>query len=165
MWESFIIAFAITVAVGDLLWRKIPRQFTMAAFVAGLTFHAIYGGFLSALLASFVAAVIAIVFFRVGAIGGGDVKLIICLGAILGLRNWIVAMNVAVLCAGAIALLQVARRRRIIQTGKNIVELLRAFKAHGLRPHPQINVHNPLSIRAPFAVAAALGTIFAVVRG
>jgi prepilin peptidase CpaA len=163
MWHSFIIAFVVAVAVSDLLWRKIPRQFTVAAFLAGLAFHAIHGGFASSVLASMIATVIAIAFFRVGAIGGGDVKLIICLGAILGLSDWLVAMNIAVLCAAFIALVQIAGRGLFKQTFFNIVELFRGFAAQGFRPHDRIHVRNPLMVRAPFGVAAAVGTITAVV--
>jgi prepilin peptidase CpaA len=164
MWNSFIIAFVVTTAIGDLLWRKIPRQFTAGAFAIGLVFHAFHGGFISSVLASMVATIIAVAFFRVGAIGGGDVKLIICLGAVLGISDWLVAMNIAVFCAALIALIQVASRRLFRQTATNIVELFRGFAAQGFRAHERIHVRNPLAVRAPFGVAAAVGTIVAVVR-
>jgi hypothetical protein len=31
----------------------------------------------------------------------------------------------------------------------------------GLKPHPEINLHNPESIRMPYAVAIATGTLYA----
>jgi Flp pilus assembly protein protease CpaA len=164
MWHAFIIAFVVTMAVGDLLWRRIPRQFTAAAFAVGLLFHALNGGFISSVLASMIATIIAVAFFRVGAIGGGDVKLIICLGAILGISDWLFAMNIAVFCAAFIALIQIASRKLFKQTATNIVELFRGFAAQGFRAHERINVRNPLVVRAPFGLAAAVGTIVAVVR-
>src|SRR5262245_54515515 len=108
MWQSLIIAFVVAVAACDIVWRQIPRYLTATAFVVGLIFHAVFGGIGSALLASAVATIMGVAFFRIGAIGGGDLKLLICLGAILGLADWLVAMNVAVLFAALMALVQIA---------------------------------------------------------
>jgi prepilin peptidase CpaA len=164
MWVAFIIAFVVTVALSDILWRKVPRHLTVAAFAAGILFHIFFGGLLSALSAVIIATILGIAFFRIGAIGGGDVKLLIALGAILGLGEWLIAMQIAVLCAALVAIVQILRRRLFQQTLRNMADIVRAFWRHGLQPHDTIHVRNPLAVRAPFGFAAAVGTIFAVVR-
>ena len=71
-WDALIIAFALTVAVGDVRWRKIPRVLTTTAVAVGLIFHLAHGGFLSALVASLIGFGLGLSFFQLGAIGGGD---------------------------------------------------------------------------------------------
>ena len=103
VWNALILAFVLTAAVGDIRWRKIPRLMTTAAVAAGLIFHLVHGGlgweFASALIATLIAFGVGLSFFQLGAIGGGDVKLITALGALLGLERWITAMEVAVIAA------------------------------------------------------------------
>ena len=43
IWNAVVIAFVVTVAVGDVLWRKVPRSFALLGFVAGVLFHAVRG--------------------------------------------------------------------------------------------------------------------------
>ncbi len=159
-----VVAFVLTTAAGDIRWHKIPRTFTTAGLIAGLLFHAIYGGMVSALVAAVLGLAIGVAFFQLGAIGGGDVKLIVALGGMLGIYPWLYAMEVAILAAGAIALAQAIRRSMLRQTLHNIVESLRWIKSSGVRAHPVINVGNSAMLRAPFGVAAAVGVLFAIVR-
>jgi prepilin peptidase CpaA len=159
IWHMLVIAFVLTAAVGDLRWRKIPRQFTTAGLVAGLLFHLIYGGFWFAAIGAFLAFAIGLTLFQLGAIGGGDVKLIVALGAMLGLKPWLFAMELAIMTAGITALVQAIVQRRLIRTLRNIALSLRWLATSGLKAHPLININNPSMLRAPFGVAAAVGTI------
>lgn len=166
-WDTVVLAFATTAAIADLCWRKIPRVLTVTGLVTGLAFHLWHGGlraFLIAVLAAVLGFIVGIALFRLGAIGGGDVKLIVAMGAMLSLEAWIVAMEAAILAAGAIALIQAVRHGRLRQTLRNTGEILHGLGSRGLQPHPVINVSNPAMLRAPFGVAVAIGTVLAVVR-
>lgn len=158
-----IIAFVLTAAAGDIRWRKIPRQFTTAGLVAGLLFHLIFGGFWFAAIGAFLAFAIGLTLFQMGAIGGGDVKLVVALGAMLSLKPWLFAMELAIMTAGIIALVQAIVQRRLLQTLRNIAISLRWLATSGMKAHPVINVNNPTMLRAPFGVAAAIGTVLVVV--
>lgn len=164
MWDVLVLSFVLTAAVGDVRWRRIPRALTVSGLLAGLAFHAVSGGFGSSLLAACVGLATGFLFFQLGAIGGGDVKLMAALGALLGFKPWLFAMEMAVLAAGAIALLQVLRRRMLRQTVANMGETIRWVGSTGLKAHPIINVANASMLRAPFGVAAALGTIVLVTK-
>ena len=163
-WNSMVIAFAVTAALADVRHRKIPRWFTVSGFFAGLLFHWHYAGLMDATLAAFLAFVVGIIFFSMGAIGGGDVKLITALGAMMGLHPWMLAMQIAVLAAAAMAVVQVVHHGAFRQTLRNMVEILRHLFTQGLSTHPQINVKNPAALRSPFGVAAAIGVVGAVIR-
>jgi prepilin peptidase CpaA len=169
VWNALVLAFVLTAAVGDIRWRKIPRLLTTAAVAAGLVFHLVHGGlgweFASALIATLIAFGVGLSFFQLGAIGGGDVKLITALGALLGLDRWILAMEVAVLAAALIGIVQALRRGTLGQMLRNIGSLLKWLAGRGgMTAHPTINVRNTTMLRAPFGVAAALGTLFAVFK-
>lgn len=162
MWTAFIIAFVITAAAADLRWRKIPRVLTVPAFIVGLSYHAFRGDLKTALMASLIGFAASTLLFALGAIGGGDVKLVTALGAMLGLQPWSRAMFYSILIAAAVGLVQVALRGRLILTLYNLLDILKGL-AHGLRPHPVVNVKNEAMIRSPFGVAAAIGTLLVVV--
>ncbi len=162
MWDVFVISFALTAAIGDIWWRKIPRLYTVAGFVIGLVYHARHGEFLSAAAAGLLGFIIGLAFFQLGAVGGGDVKLIAALGAMLGLSKWMMAMKAAILVAGAMALVQIIRHGAVRRTLSNMGEIIRSLTVAGLKPHPVINVQNSAAIRSPFGVAAAVGTFVAV---
>jgi prepilin peptidase CpaA len=163
LWQAFVIAFVVTCAIGDVRWRKIPRAFTTCGVIAGLAFHLWNGGLASAAAAAFLGFAVGLAFFQLGAIGGGDVKLMAALGALLGLQPWLVAMQIAVFVAALMAVAQIFKRGAWRQTLENMREILRALKAQGLRAHPVLNVRNAAMMRAPFGVAAACGTLFALV--
>jgi prepilin peptidase CpaA len=160
----FVIAFVLTVAAGDLMWKRIPRQLTTAACVVGLAYHAWFGGFVSAFVAAVAGFAIGVVFYRVGAIGGGDVKLLAALGALLGLSLWGRALFVAVLVAAVIGLLIALWRRVLMRTLRNCVTLITTLPTRGLAPHGEIHLHSEMALRAPFGIAAAAGTIFALLK-
>ncbi len=162
MWLAFVLAFVIAMAVSDLCTRKMPNLFTTGGLMIGLGFHTWQGGLLSALVATVIAFAAGVLFFHLGAIGGGDVKLITALAAMLTLPTWALAMAVAVFVAATVALMQVARLGILGQTIRHIGEIFRGYFTGGLRAHPVFNVANPAAVRAPFGVAAAVGTAVAV---
>jgi len=166
MWNSVIGAFVVTAAVADVRWRKIPRWLTVTALVAGLVVHGFRGwvDFRSAAAAAVLGFATGLALFCLGAIGGGDLKLITALGAMLGIGPWAFAMEVAILASVAMAVVQIIRRRAVVQTLRNIVTILKTWFTSGLRAHPLINVRNESLIRSPFAVAAAVGTLCALFR-
>jgi prepilin peptidase CpaA len=155
----FVIAFVLTVAVGDLMWKRIPRQLTTGAAAVGLIYHARYGGFLSALVAAAAGFAVGVIFFRMGAIGGGDVKLLAALGSLLGLALWAKAMFIAVIVAAVIGIVVAASQRALLRTLRNSLTLLTSLPSRGLAPHDAIHLHSGMGVRAPFGIAAAAGTL------
>jgi len=157
-----ILAFVFTAALLDVRSGVIPRQLSLFGFIAGLVIHAFAGGFFSSLAAAIIGFAVGLTFFQLGAIGGGDVKLITALGALLGLKSWIVAMEVAVILAALMALVEVIRRGLLRRTCRNIYEICKSLYNFGFKAHPHINVNNLSMVRTPFGVAAAFGTVFAM---
>jgi Flp pilus assembly protein protease CpaA len=163
MWDVFVLAFAVAVGVGDALWRKIPTKFALAGLIVGLAYHAWNRQLLSALIGCGLGFVAGLALFHVGAIAGGDAKLLMALGALLGYHRWFIAMEISVLMAALLAVFQICRRRAARKVVNNMGEILREFMMLRFGAHPDINVRNAAMIRSPFGVAAAVGTFAALV--
>jgi prepilin peptidase CpaA len=164
MWYAFVIAFMLTAAVADLVWRRIPRQLAIAGFAAGICVNTIRGQLGPALFAAAMGFGAGLALFHLRAIGGGDVKLVVALGAMLGWRDWIFAMQIAIVIAGIAAIAMAVYQGRFRQTVSNSAQLVGWIGANGLTPHPEINVENKALGHSPFAVAAAIGVLMAVLR-
>jgi prepilin peptidase CpaA len=162
MWDVWVMAFAVAAAVGDALWRKIPNKLVLAGLLVGLAYNAFHHQFLSALIGCGLGFVVGLALFYVGAIGGGDVKLLMALGALLGYHRWFTAMEFSILTAALIAAAQVFRRHAARQVIHNMGEIARELTLARFGAHPVINVRNAAMIRAPFGVAAAVGTCVAL---
>jgi prepilin peptidase CpaA len=162
MWDALILAFAVTAAIGDLRWGTIPREFTTAGFLAGLLYHGFAGNLMSAALAGILGFAVGLTLFRLGAIGGGDVKLIAALGAMLSLGPWIIAMSVALVASALIAVAQAAYRCVLWRMAVNAGRLAVWLVTSGGKPHPGFHIDAPGALRAPFGGAAALGTACAL---
>jgi len=158
-WGAAVLAFVVAAAVSDLRSRRIPRWFTLSGLLCGLLYHAVFGGMITATVAAFLGFAAGLALFQLGAIGGGDVKLIAALGAMLGLSHWVVAMEVSIFAAAFIALAQAAARGALRQTVARVGELARWLLSSGGKQHPRIHVANAATLRAPFGAAAALGTL------
>ncbi|HWK31053.1 MAG TPA: A24 family peptidase [Terriglobales bacterium] len=159
-----ILAFVLTVAAIDLQSRKVPRVLTTVAFFSGILYHTLAGGILSAMAAALAGFLFGVLLFRAGAIGGGDVKLATALGALLGWALWLRAMYIAILAAAAIAVLLALYKGVLRQTLRNALTVITSLPQRGLNAHTEIHVKNPRLVRAPFGIAAAIGTIAALVR-
>jgi len=163
-WDALVAAFAIAAAVSDLRWHRIPRSFNLFGFAIGLLFHAVYGQFLETLQAAFVAFAVGLILFSIGAIGGGDVKLMTALGAMLGLHPWLRAMLFAIFAAAVMSLVQVVGHGLVRQTLRNMGQVLLNLVRGGLVAHPVVNVKNPAMLRTPFGAAAAFGVLVVLLK-
>ncbi len=81
----FVIAFAA--AITDYRSFKIPNRLTFSAILAGLAWHVFspYGHGLATAMGGIGIGFLSLMpFFLVGGMGGGDVKLMMAIGAVLG---------------------------------------------------------------------------------
>jgi prepilin peptidase CpaA len=96
----------------DLTSRRIPNALTVTAVAVGLVLRVPLGYLAVAdgLLGAGLALVLTTPFFLVGALGGGDVKLLAAVGAFMGWRQLVGACLIIGLLGGVIALLDAIRR-------------------------------------------------------
>lgn len=132
----FLAAILVTGVAGWFDWRtgEIPNWLTFGALGAGLVGHTVAGGlrggfadagrgFLFSLAGMVVCAFVPFLLFRSGAIGGGDVKLLAALGALLRPMVGIEAELYSFIVAALYAPARLAYEGKLLKTLGNTVLL------------------------------------------
>ena len=155
-------ACAIIGSVFDVKNRRIPNFVTAPAVLLGLLMHLALGGwgqFFSSLAAGLICGLIFLVFYIAGGMGAGDVKLIVAVGCIAGLPHVPYLLVLTAISGGVMAVGLALVRGRLRQTVKNVAVLASHHKHLGLQPHAELNISNAQTLRLPYALAIASGTI------
>ena len=101
------IIFGVLASGEDLWRRRVSNPIALGAFLSGLIAHTVLEGLRGAgdaLAGSLIGFVIFLVFYLLGGMGGGDVKLMAGFGAILGVERILIAAIMAALIGGLMAL-------------------------------------------------------------
>ena len=155
-------ACALVGSVFDVKSRRIPNFVTVPAFLIGLAMHLALGGwrqFLTALAAGVICGLVFLVFYIAGGMGAGDVKLIMAVGCIAGLSHVAYLLVLTALSGGVMAVVLALARGRLQQTFLNVGELATHHSREGLHPHPDLNLGNAETLRLPYALAIAGGSL------
>lgn len=155
-------ACALLASVFDIKSRRIPNFITMPAFLMGLALHLALGGWrqlLTAFAAGLICGLVFLVFYLAGGMGAGDVKLIAAVGCLAGFSHVAYLLVLTALCGGVMAVVLAAARGRLQQTLANVGALASHHSQEGLQPHPDINLTNTQTLRLPYAVAIAGGSL------
>jgi prepilin peptidase CpaA len=91
--------------------------------------------------------------------GAGDVKLILAVGCIAGLSHVAYLLVLTALSGGVMAIVWAVARGQLQQTIVNVGELASHHRHAGLQPHPDLNLKNAATLRLPYALAIAGGSI------
>jgi prepilin peptidase CpaA len=155
-------------SVWDLKTRRIPNPLTGSALLLGLLLHFVLGGWSqlgSAALAACIGGGAFFIFHLVGGMGGGDVKLMAAVCCLDGLPRTPEVLTMTVLAGGLFAFVLAYRRKRLKNTFSNVGSLLLHHYRHGLSPHTELNLQNERTLRLPYGVAIAAGSMLALLRG
>jgi prepilin peptidase CpaA len=157
------VIVAIIAAVIDVRERRIPNKLTYPAFILGVLLEAIlvgWSGVLSGLLGCIVFGGLFLLFYMIHAMGAGDVKLAAALGCLAGFPASLNLLAATAFAGGTLAVIYMVRARRVVQTLRNTLAIVSFHSRHGLQEHPVVNLGNPDSIRMPYGLAFAAGTVF-----
>ncbi len=100
--------------------------------------------------------------FLLGGMGGGDVKLMAAVGAWAGTAQAVAILIASAIVGGILAVCYIVLRRQMFRTLLNTAKLIRHHLSFGLKPHPSLNIRQPSSLRVPYGLAIALGTLYCV---
>jgi prepilin peptidase CpaA len=105
--EVFVAGFVgIAAAAEDLLRRTVSNWLPLTALVGGIICQSMangWPGFGSALLGAIAGFLVFLVFYVLGGMGGGDVKLMAGFGAILGISRLLTAAILTAILGGILA--------------------------------------------------------------
>ena len=117
------VVIGVAASIEDLWRRQISNWIPCSAFAGGLILHSVHDGWRgagSALAGALAGASVFLVFYLLGGMGGGDVKLMAGFGALLGVQQLLQAALWTAGCGGVMALAVIAVRAiRDLRAGKN----------------------------------------------
>jgi len=160
----WILTLALTLLAALLDWRsrRIPNWLTVPGLLSGVVVHALIAGGPGALFAlkgAGLALILLLPLVALRALGAGDWKLMGAVGAFLGWKLFLFVLLGSILASGIMAVVQVLRMGRVMETLRNMVTLVRGFFTFGLKKNPQISLDNPRLLKLPFGVAVAAATL------
>ena len=158
------LALAITAAIFDVQQRRIPNWLTYPGIIAGLILRGLlfgWRGLGSAVEGFLLLGGIMFLFYVVRAMGAGDVKLIAAVGSIVGPEHGFIILLATAICGGLLAIVYALYRGRMGSTLKNLGSVVLFHAQTGLQAHPELNLDNPATLRMPYGLAIAAGTLYA----
>src|SRR5215467_13249103 len=126
----WILTLALTLSAALLDWRsrRIPNWLTVPGLFSGVAVHAAIAGRYGALFAfegAGLALLILLPLVVMRALGAGDWKLMGAVGAFLGWRLVLFVLFGSIVASGIMAVVQVYRTGRVMETLRNVVTLVR----------------------------------------
>ncbi|MFN8546278.1 MAG: A24 family peptidase [Candidatus Binatia bacterium] len=165
---TVVIGFVGACVLTDVRSRRIPNLLSLAGATAGIVLNAAYFG-TTGLVASVCGSALAIGLllapFALGGIGGGDVKMLGAVGALLGPRLVLLALGGGLTVGGVAMAVHLARRGRLGETLLRTAVLAHAAAAaHSLDPL-RVSAAAPGAVALPYSVPLAIGTLAATLVG
>ena len=150
----FILAFA---CYGEIRERRIPNWLTLGGIALGLGAGLIEGdleGLKDAALGLAIAGGLFLPFCLLGVVGGGDMKLMAAVGAIVGWPMVLRVVTNTCIAGGLIAVALMAWHGVLLTTMANVFRIMVGM------PRRSPGLRNPQMV--PYALAITLGTLIAV---
>ena len=158
---AFVLTLTFIGAVTDWRTRKIPNWLTVPGILAGITLRSVISGWPGAKAALYgtglaLALLLPLVLLR--ALGAGDWKLMGAVGAFMGPVLFLFILFGSIFASGLMSTIHIIKTKRVKETFRNIVELVRGFAVFGFQPNPEISLDNPKLLKIPFGIAVAAST-------
>ena len=157
-----VLALALGACVYDLLSRRVPNALTFGAAAVAIVMHGILSGwggvgFAAAGWATGLALFIPL--YALGGMGAGDVKLLGAIGAWLGPMGAVWTGLYGAIAGGLLAL-AVALWKGYTKTAlRNVGAMLRLWSVAGVQPIQGLTLADKRSVRLPYALPLAAGTL------
>lgn len=141
--------------------HRIPNWLTLGGLAAALMLRAPLGleSWLQGVGGFGVALAVAVGLYALGAVGGGDTKLLAVVGAFMGLDNLPGALAYIVLFGGAVAVLSMARQGLLPLLLLHTLDLMKSWRSIA-RSGQERTLRSPGALTIPYAVPIAMGGLF-----
>jgi prepilin peptidase CpaA len=167
MYTTIIFVLLLGVAAwSDIRTRRIPNVITVGGMLLAVLVRAIVGRDLLAegLLGLALAVAVMLPLFAMRGVGGGDAKLMIMVGAVLGPNGFFVVLLATALVGGAMSVIAATRGGVILPVLFNTGGLLKWVFTLGRRGE-RTTLVSPGVVSVPYGVAIAIGSVVALYIG
>jgi len=154
-----LICLLVISAIIDIKWKKIPNVLTFPAMIIGLVAHGFKNGasgFLYSIEGLLLGLALLIVFYFMGMMGAGDVKLMGAVGSILGPAGVFNAFLFTAIVGGIYAVIVLAYHGQLVGFMKRIAMSLKlSLLTRGPTLLPNEGKASPILC---YGIAIAIGT-------
>lgn len=157
-----VVAFVALCVTVDVRTRRIPNVLTGAGLIVGVALNTSYfgcSGLVSSLAGSAFTIGALLLPFAFGGIGGGDVKMMGAVGAMLGPRLALAGLVVGMLVGGGIMVGYLGMRGRLREKLASTGAMVAAAVASQSVAPLFVSASEPGAITLPYSVPLALGTV------
>lgn len=167
--DLLIGAFGVTLVLGcgfDLRERRIPNALTYGALACALVLRLGLEGYdvQAGVLGAALGLVVGFALFAVGALGAGDAKLFMAVGAFLGPVLLVQAMALSALAGGVLGLFYAWREGLLWVLLLNLRDLAIYGVTFGARGSRRSLADSPVVLTMPYGLAIAVGSVAALVQ-
>ena len=164
-----LVLVAATGAWYDLRERRVPNALTVGGLGLALALGALggWGGLGAAAAGAGIALLVALPVFMAGGMGGGDVKLLVAVGAFLGPSELPAALAATALVGGVMAVVEMVRQGAVRHTLINLWLIVKGLgrktftRWKGRGSGEALTVDAAGAVTIPYAVAIAVGAVAA----
>jgi prepilin peptidase CpaA len=159
-WPTLVVLAVATVT--DLRSRRIPNWLVFPFLIAGPMVSAWLGGwhgFGQSMAGLGLGALVYGIFFLMGGMGMGDVKLCAAIGSWIGPGQLLLALVITGVAGGVMAFCWAAFGGFLGELFSGSGDLVFGLGKRGMKPHPELVLSNPLARKMPYAPAIAIGTL------
>ena len=160
------LVFVTLCAVSDVRTRRIPNTLTASGMLAGLAVNTLYGGaagFFDSLNGLVLSGLVLLAPFALGGIGGGDVKMMAGVGAIVGTRLGLTGLAIGMVLGGVIMVVHLARRGRLREKLAATWAMFAIAAASQSVDPLKAPASDEGAIALPYSVPLGIGTLTAVI--
>lgn len=113
MKELMMTVYLASVTSADLIWQRIPNQMILAGYMMGMMIRMMENGvrgLTQGILSGIATIAMLYIFYLIGAIGAGDVKVFSVIGMTCGMTSMWMSAFYSLIFAGAAALIFITKR-------------------------------------------------------
>jgi prepilin peptidase CpaA len=159
------LAFVSLCAVSDIRTRRIPNALTASGMLAGLAVNSLSRGapgFFDSLTGLVLSGLVLLAPFALGGIGGGDVKMMAGVGAIVGARLGITGLAVGMVLGGVVMVVHLARQGRLREKLAATWAMFAVAAAMQSADPLRAPAKDEGAIALPYSVPLGIGTLAAL---
>src|SRR5881296_3673479 len=161
-----VVIFVALCVIADLRTRRIPNVISGSAMLLGLllnTAHMGTAGLLDSLSGLGVTIGVLLWPFAMGGIGGGDVKMMGAMGALLGPRLALMGLAAGMILGGAAMVWHLTRQGRLREKVRATALMFQAAAMTRSLDPLRISAADQGAVALPYSVPLGLGTLAALI--
>jgi len=168
--QILLVLIVVIAAIFDLRFRRIPNWLTLPAILVGFglnTFLYEWKGLRAAALGLGLAFLIYFPLYLLRGMGAGDVKLMGAIGSLAGPANWFGIFVLTAILGGAVALVLLLFKGRLVKTLSNVGYMLKEilfFRAPYMKKE-ELDVKSPKAFTLPHGAMIAIGSLAFLAAG